>query len=78
MGEEKSKQELQNERVRWIVGGLNWDDISEFDKRFIKQDTLTDWERNFIESIEEQSNGGKILSDKQINALEKIYREKGR
>jgi hypothetical protein len=68
----------QNARVKWIVGGLNWDDLSDLDKRFTKPDTLTDWEREFIESIEVQSDEGKILSTKQMGTLERIYKEKGR
>ena len=58
-------QKLQNERVKWIVSGLVYDD-------------LTDWEKIFIESIEIQSDEGKILTNRQIEILEKIYKEKGR
>ena len=56
---------VQRERIKWIISGLDWDDLS-------------DWEQGFIESIEEQSNDGKILSYKQIEILERIYRIKGR
>ena len=69
---------VQNERVKWIISGLNWDNLSEFDKKFAKKDTLTDWERKFIESVETQSNKGKILSNNQMEILEKLYKEKGR
>ena len=55
-------QKLQNERVKWIISGLVYDD-------------LTDWEQDFIESIEWQSNGGAILTNKQMEILEKIYKE---
>lgn len=32
----------QNARIKWIISGLNWDNLSEFDKKFVKEDTLTD------------------------------------
>ena len=73
-----TEQKLQKVRVKWIIQGLDWGEFSEFDKRFVKQDTLTDWEREFIESVEKQSDEGKLLSDRQMEILEKIYREKGR
>lgn len=56
---------IQKERIKWIISGLDWDD-------------LTEWERKFTESIEEQSDEGRILSYKQLEVLERIYREKGR
>jgi len=55
----------QNERIKWIMGGL---DVEE----------LTDWEQEFFESIETQSDNGKWLSDRQIEIAEKIYKEKGK
>jgi len=58
-------QKLQNERVRWIISGLTYDD-------------LTDWEQDFIESVESQSDEGKVLTNRQMEILEKIYKEKGK
>jgi len=59
------EQKLQNERVKWIISGLTYDD-------------LTDWEKIFIESVEIQSDEGKILTTKQMDNLERIYKEKGK
>ena len=58
-------QKLQNERVKWIISGLNYNN-------------LTEWEQDFIESVEIQSDEGKVLTDKQMKILEKIYKEKGK
>lgn len=60
----------QNRRVKWIISGLDYDE-------------LTGWEKSFVESVESQSDGCKILSDNkggrsQMEILEKIYKEKGR
>lgn len=63
---DKYSQELkkQNERIKWIMGGLDIED-------------LTDWEQNFLESVEMQSDRGKWLSDRQLEIVERIYKEKG-
>ncbi len=55
----------QNRRIKWIISGLSWDEI-------------TEWEKMFIESIDGQSDGGKVLSEKQMDIIERIYKEKGR
>lgn len=55
----------QHKRVKWIISGFNYDD-------------LTEWESGFVESVEEQSDDGKMLTEKQMNKLERIYKEKGR
>ncbi len=60
----------QNSMVKWIVSGIDYS-------------KLTEWESSFIESVEKQSNQGKILSDNkdgisQMEILEKLYKEKGR
>jgi hypothetical protein len=39
-------------------------------------DELTDWEINFIESIDQRLRGGRIPSEKQAPILERIYAEK--
>jgi hypothetical protein len=63
----------QNERVKWIISGLDYD-------------LLTDWEEGFVKSVERQSNSGRTLSDdgdrndgnSQMEVLERIYQRKGR
>ncbi len=55
----------QNRRIKWIISGLSWDEI-------------TEWEKMFVESIEGQSDSGKALSEKQMDIIERIYKEKGR
>lgn len=55
----------QNERIKWVMGGIDIED-------------LTNWEQEFLESIEAQSDKGKFLSDRQMEILEKIYKEKGK
>ncbi len=55
----------QNRRIKWIISGLAWDEI-------------TEWEKMFIESIERQSDSGKLLSEKQMDIIERIYKEKGK
>lgn len=37
---------------------------------------LTDWETQFLESISDQWNRFHVLSDKQVEILERIYAEK--
>jgi hypothetical protein len=37
---------------------------------------LTPWEQQFIESLIDQTNGGRPLSEKQVEILERIYAEK--
>ena len=59
------EQKAQNERVKWIISGLIYDN-------------LTEWEQGYIESVESQSDERKILTNKQMGILERIYKEKGR
>lgn len=40
------------------------------------EESLTEWELNFINSIEGQLSQGRILSQKQAEILERIYAEK--
>ena len=54
----------QSERVKWIVSGLDYE-------------KLTPWEEQFVEDIERKSEF-KELSIKQIEIIERIYREKSR
>jgi len=55
----------QQERVEWIIGGLD-------------DDRLTFKEASFVESVEGQSANGRYLSDPQMKWLEDIYKEKSR
>jgi len=55
----------QQERVEWVIGGLD-------------DDRLTVWEAGFIESVQKQSEDGKFLSDRQMEIIERIYKEKSR
>lgn len=38
--------------------------------------TLTEWEENFVTSVEYQYNQKRTLTDKQFKVLERIYAEK--
>ena len=55
----------QQERVKWIACGIDYD-------------KLTEWEDKFVESVETQSDNGKFLTEKQWEILERIYKEKGK
>jgi len=59
------EQKFQNERVKWIISGLNYDN-------------LTEWEQGYVESIKGQSDEGKMLTEKQIGILERIFKQKSR
>ncbi len=58
-------QGVQNKRVKWIISGLIYDD-------------LTEWEQDYVESIENQSDQEKMLTEKQMEILERIYRKSGK
>jgi hypothetical protein len=53
------------ERVKWIISGLEFDDLNE-------------WEQKFVESVENRVDSGLEPTDKQMEKLEEIYKEKGR
>ena len=55
----------QQERVEWIIDGLD-------------DDKLTRWEYEFVDSIQQQSEGGRYLSDRQMEIIERIGKEKSR
>ena len=59
------EQKFQNERVKWIISGLNYDNLAE-------------WEQGYVESIEGQSDEGKMLTEKQMGILERIFKQKSR
>ena len=44
--------------------------------KFMEWDKLTDWEHDFIESVEKQFKQKGYLSEKQEEVLERIYRER--
>jgi hypothetical protein len=43
--------------------------------QLVSSDTLTEWEYNFVQSISKQFEDSKDLSDRQIEVMEKIYRD---
>jgi len=51
----------------------DWADLIQTDGR-----GLTKWEEDFVQSIIEQLDDGKSLSDRQEEILERIYAEKTR
>ncbi len=51
------------ERFTWIIKGLNFDE-------------LTDWESRFVEDMEKWMKKRGDLSDKQEEILERIFQEK--
>lgn len=55
----------QQERVEWIIDGLD-------------DDKLTLKESSFIESVEKQSVDGRYLSEAQMKWLEDLHKNKGR
>jgi len=55
----------QIKRVKWIVTGLNYD-------------CLTDWELKRVEEWEKRLDDGYVLTDRQMEVLEKLYSEKGK
>ena len=44
--------------------------------KFLDYDLLTDWEMDFLISVEEQFNEKGCLSEKQEEVLERIYKER--
>jgi hypothetical protein len=52
-------------RLRWIIGGIEWD-------------RLTPWEEDFVESIEAWFKAKGNLTEKQEAIIERIYREKSK
>ncbi len=54
---------MTKERFDWIVRALD-------------ADLLTDWELRFLGDCERRLKGGKDLSDRQEEILERIHREK--
>lgn len=53
----------------------NYDAIQLIEAIQESQKPLTKWEEDFLQSIEEQLDNGDRLSDKQSDALQKIYRK---
>ncbi len=56
---------MKTDRLKWIISGLEWD-------------SLTDWERKFVEDVEVQFDRRGSLTDRQEEILERICKEKGR
>jgi len=55
---------MDSQRFQWIIRWLDWE-------------RLTEWEEDFILSVENYFEKRGYLSKKQENILERIYREKG-
>jgi hypothetical protein len=53
----------QQKRVSWVISGIDYEKVN-------------DWEQSFVESVEAQSQSGKMLSTPQMVILERIYRQK--
>ncbi len=56
---------MNQARLSWVISGLSFDDLSE-------------WECRFIESVEAYFKSHGYLTDKQEETLERIFKEKGR
>ena len=54
---------MNKERFRWCMSGID-------------QDSLTDWELEFLESCEEQLEYKEELSERQSEICERIYKER--
>ena len=56
---------MNADRLKWIITGLDYD-------------LLTDWESQFVESIEDYFKRRGDLTEKQEETLERIFKEKSR
>ena len=56
---------MDAERMRWVISGLNFDDLS-------------DWEEKFVESVEKYFKKHGDLTEAQENKLEEIFKDKSR
>jgi hypothetical protein len=56
---------MDKERLGWIISGISWEN-------------LTDWEERFIEDMEAKFKRFGDLTEKQEEVLERIFREKAR
>jgi hypothetical protein len=56
---------MNRERLKWVVSGINFEKI-------------TDWEQEFLESVETYFDRHGNITDKQEAILERIYKEKGK
>lgn len=61
----KEYLQQQNKRIKWIISGLD------FNK-------LIDWEEEFMVKWEIMSDEGRFVSDRVMEIIEKIYMEKSR
>jgi hypothetical protein len=52
---------MNKERLEWIINGLHWD-------------TLTKWEKGFVHSCEDYFNKYGVLTKRQGEILERLYR----
>ena len=56
---------MDKARLSWIISGLEWD-------------SLTEWESRFIESVEAYFKRHGDLTEAQANKLEEIFKDKSR
>jgi hypothetical protein len=56
---------MTKDRLSWIISGLDFNDLSE-------------WEERFVESVEKYFKGHGDLTEDQENKLEEIFRDKSR
>ena len=47
--------------------------LQQIDDCEARESRLTDWERNFIDSIRSQVEAGRYLSEKQIETLDSVW-----
>jgi uncharacterized protein YllA (UPF0747 family) len=55
---------MNKERLKWIISGLDFD-------------SLTDWEQRFIEDCERRMERYGSITDRMEEIVERIYKEKG-
>lgn len=54
---------MDRARFNWIIKAIEWD-------------KLTDWEEQYLQSCDSQLKKKNELSEKQIDIIERIFREK--
>lgn len=57
------------EYPKGVVDKASWEHVTELDNF---GENLTDWEKEFLDSLLKQLRNGKFLTDKQFDTLQKI------
>lgn len=65
MRHDREEDGIVRERALWILSGIDLNGLNE-------------WEKNFIESIQERIEDDLCLTEGQMDKLEQIYKERGR